>query len=671
VKPQSERRPRHSARALLLVGSQMAFVLIAYLLAWLARFDLPLKPALQERFIGTIPIVLLVSFGVFLQFKPFQGVWRYVSISDVTSIVKAKTVASVLFLVISWALFGFTIPRSVVALDWLFCVMLLVGSRYLSRARYERNSSAARNGDRPNKRRAVLVGAGDGAEALIREIHRNGHLAYKIVGIVDDSTRMQRRSIHGVRIAGTIDNLPQVCQALRAEQILIAIPSATAAERARILTECRKAAVPVKTVPSLDELIEGKARVGELADVKPQDILGRQPVNIDTAALAREISGKRVLVTGAGGSIGSELCQQLASFGPELIILYERGESSLHFTQIELQTRWPEMKLIPVVGDIQDGHKLDSLMSAHCPQIVYHAAAFKHVHLMEAQPLDAIYNNIFGTEVVARAALKAGVEKFVFISTDKAVKPVGVMGKTKRVAEDLLLGLSGPTAFISVRFGNVLGSDGSVLPLFQRQIARREPITLTDPAATRYFMLVAEAAQLVLQAGAQGKGGEVFFLDMGEPIRMGELTDGLIRLCGLSPGEDVQVIEIGLRPGERLNEELFREAEELLPSEHEKILTVANRGFDPKVFSRDFERLRQLTDKQDEIGALKQLKAMTESAESDKSVIHSIDITERRVDSISLLRDALDRTDPPHTSSVSSVNGNEHIQDPSSARSSQ
>ncbi|MBA3349435.1 MAG: polysaccharide biosynthesis protein, partial [Actinobacteria bacterium] len=278
--------------------------------------------------------------------------------------------------------------------------------------------------------------------------------------------------------------------------------------------------------------------------------------------------------------------------------------------------RSPDVKVAAVVGDILDDRKVEEVMERYAPDIVYHAAAYKHVHLMEEQPLDAITNNVLGTQVMARASLKAGVEKFVFISTDKAVRPVGVMGRTKRVAEDLLLALPrGRTSFVSVRFGNVLGSDGSVLPLFQRQIARCEPITITDPDATRYFMLVAEAAQLVLQAGNLGKGGEVFFLDMGEPIRIGELADGLIRLSGLKPGEDVPVIVTGLRPGERLNEELVRETEELLPSEHEKILTVANPRFQPEIFFEDLKRLTERTNCRDEDGALEQLNFMTSAAE--------------------------------------------------------
>ncbi|MFN2489700.1 MAG: polysaccharide biosynthesis protein [Actinomycetota bacterium] len=615
----ADRRVAFYWRVLVLLF-HVAVAVLAYVLAYLVRFDLPLSRVIEEKLVFTTPLLVASTLVVFPRFKVFQGLWRYVSMRDVLAMIKAKTITSLVFLGAVYGVFGYGVPRSVLVLDWILCVALLVGMRFVSRAHHERRvglrSGASDEDHAVDGRRAVIVGGGDGAESLIREMGRTMPHRYELVGIVDDHPRMLGRSIHGVQVVGKIDQLPDICGSFDVEEILIAIPSATPAERSRILQRCRTSAVPVKSVPTMQDLIYGKARVGQLQEVDPEDILGREPVRIDTEVLRGEVSGKRVLVTGAGGSIGSELCHQLALFGPRQIVLYERAESSLHFIDVELRQRHPDLEVIPVVGDIMDERKLHTVMTRHSPDIVYHAAAYKHVHLMEAQPLDAIRNNILGTEVVARASLDGGVEKCVFISTDKAVRPVGVMGRTKRAAEDLLLSLSGgATAFVSVRFGNVLGSDGSVLPLFQRQIARREPVTITDPDATRYFMLIAEAAQLVLQAGAMGRGGEVFYLNMGQPMKISDLAEGLIRLSGLKPGEDVPVVFTGLRPGERLNEELVRDTEELLASDHEKILILRNAYFDESKFSRELAALRRYVDGHDEAGALEQLKTMTAAAE--------------------------------------------------------
>jgi FlaA1/EpsC-like NDP-sugar epimerase len=343
--------------------------------------------------------------------------------------------------------------------------------------------------------------------------------------------------------------------------------------------------------------------------VRPEGLLGREAVRLDFDRLREELRGRRILVT--GGSIGSELCRQLAAFEPGLLVLFERAESSLYFIHLELHSRHRKLQVVPVVGDILDRQKVEEVITAYAPEVIYHAAAYKHVPLMEAHPLEAIENNVFGTETVALAARRGGVKKFVLISTDKAVRPVGVMGMTKRVAECLLLSLDGgPTTFVAVRFGNVLGSDGSVPPLFRWQIAQGGPLTVTDPEATRYFMLLSEAAQLVLQAGAMGKGGEVFFLDKGEPIRILDLAENLVRLSGLEPGQDIPIQVVGLRPGERLREALVQEQEELLPTAHDKVFMVQNHRFDAEGFRQDLERLRRLVAARDREGAVEQLKAI-------------------------------------------------------------
>jgi FlaA1/EpsC-like NDP-sugar epimerase len=373
--------------------------------------------------------------------------------------------------------------------------------------------------------------------------------------------------------------------------------------------------VPFKTVPALSELLQGKARIGQLQEVRPEDLLGRDSVRLDLDRLREQLQGRRILVTGAGGSIGSELCRQLAALEPELLVLFERAENSLYFVHMELQSRHRKLHVVPVVGDILDRRKVEEVITAYAPEVIYHAAAYKHVPLTEAHPLEAIQNNVFGTETVALAARRGKVKKFVLISTDKAVRPVGVMGMTKRVAECLLLSLNGgPATFVAVRFGNVLGSDGSVLPIFRWQIAQGGPLTVTDPEATRYFMLMSEAAQLVLQAGAMGKGGEIFFLDTGEPVRIMDLAESLIRLYGLEPGRDIEIQIVGLRPGERLREELVQKQEELLPTEHEKVFKVQNSRFEFEGlrahFEQDLERLRSLVEARDREGAVAMLKEM-------------------------------------------------------------
>lgn len=389
------------------------------------------------------------------------------------------------------------------------------------------------------------------------------------------------------------------------------MPSATQEELQRIIERCRVAGLPVKRVPSYNALVEGQARIGQLQEVNPESLLSRTKVAVDRDAISQEIKGARVLVTGAGGSIGSELCRQIASLEPEHLVMIDRAESSLYFLHLELSDRFPDLKISPVICDVLDIDELREHVSAHAPEFIYHAAAYKHVPLMEDHPLDAIQNNIFGTEAVAQTALEVGARRFVLISTDKAVRPVSVMGMTKRVAEDLLRSYQGTsTVFSSVRFGNVLGSAGSVMPLFQWQMAQGKPITITDPEATRYFMLTAEAAQLVLQAGVIGRGGEVFFLDMGEPIKIIDLAEDLIRLSGYKPGEDIRVDTVGMRPGERMNEELVREAEALLESSHEKIMIAQSPPLDPECFSEDLETLRRLAVERKREPAVEHLKAM-------------------------------------------------------------
>jgi FlaA1/EpsC-like NDP-sugar epimerase len=594
-------------RRLVIIAGHALLVTLAYLLAFLLRFDFRLPAAEGHRFLTTLPVLLVVRLTAFAWFHLYKGLWRYVSMRDILAILQAVTVSSAMFAGGVVIFVGHGFPRSVLILDWLLCLALVGGVRLALRALRESSGKRRDLGGR----RALIVGAGDAGEMLLREIERSLTLKYEVVGFVDDDPRKQGRRLHGVEVVGTIEELPELCRAREVQELLIAIPSATREEKRRILEWCRKSGVPFKTVPALSELLQGKVRIGQLQDVKAEDLLEREPVRLEVDRLRAELRGRRILVTGAGGSIGSELCRQLAVFEPELLVLFERAESSLYFVDVELRQQHPHLSVVPVVGDILDPRKVEEVLEAYRPDVVYHAAAYKHVPLMEAHPLEAVENNILGTEVVALAARRAGVKKFVFISTDKAVRPVGIMGMTKRVAECLLLSLNGgPTTFVAVRFGNVLGSDGSVLPLFRWQIARGGPVTVTDPEASRYFMLLSEAVQLVLQAGAMGQGGEIFFLDMGEPVRIMDLAENLIRLSGLEPGRDVPIEVIGLRPGERLREELVQAQEELLPTGHEKVFMVRNHQFDSEAFKQELEELRRLVSVRDREGAVARLRAM-------------------------------------------------------------
>lgn len=593
---------------LAIVAVHMVLITLAYFLAYLLRFDFSFLPDQWVRFLGTLPFLLLIRLTVFYRFHLYEEMWRYVSMQDILALLKAVTLSSLLFVASVLAVFGHSFPRSIFVLEWVLCLVLVGGARLATRAFRE----SSWQDQRVDRKRSVVVGAGDAGEMLIREIERSLTLNCLVVGVLDDDPRKQGRRVHGIKVMGVVDQLPAVCKFLEVEEILIAIPSATQKQRLRVFRYCRESGIPFKSIPALNELLQGDANIGHLREVRTEDLLGREPVKLDFDSLRQGLQGKRILVTGAGGSIGSELCRQLAGFAPELLVLFDRSESSLFFIDVELRRHHPDLRVIPVIGDVLDGEKVEEVLELHAPQIVYHTAAYKHVPLMEEHPLEAIQNNVFGTEIVGLAARRRGVKKFIFISTDKAVKPVGIMGMTKRIAECLLLSLNtDPTKCLAVRFGNVLESDGSVLPLFRWQIANGGPVTVTDPDASRYFMLLSEASQLVIQAGEMGHGGEIFFLDMGEPVKILDLAHTLIKQSELETGKDVSIEIIGLRPGERLQEELVMEGERLLRSEHDKVFKVQTIHFDAKKFGEELDSLRDLVQARDRKGAIACLQKMT------------------------------------------------------------
>jgi FlaA1/EpsC-like NDP-sugar epimerase/lipopolysaccharide/colanic/teichoic acid biosynthesis glycosyltransferase len=593
---------------------------LSFVFSFLLRFDLVVPEEMLTLLWTTLPVLLLVRALAFARYHLYEGLWRYVGIWDVVGLTKAVTLSSVVFAAVVMLTFGHGFPRSILVTDWLICLALCAGVRMAMRVSREAAHSTPRGG-----RVALIVGAADAGEILVREIERSRVLDYDLVGFVDDDPALQGHRIHGLPVLGYLDELPNICARKAVAEVLIAIPSAGPQVHQRVIRLCMKAGVVPKTVPTLKDLLEGRARIGQLQKVQAEDLLGRQAVRLDTVRIRAELENKTVLITGAAGSIGSELCRQIAPFRPRKLVLYDRAESALYFLASELGSSRLGIEIVPIVGDILDRPLLDESMRDHPPDVIYHAAAYKHVPLMEDQPLESVENNLFGTEVVALSAQRAGARKFVLISTDKAVRPVGVMGMTKNAAERLLQSMrGGPTTFTAVRFGNVLGSNGSVIPLFQRQIAMGGPVTVTDPEATRYFMLVSEAAQLVLQAGVMGKGGDIFFLEMGVPMRIMDMAQNLIRLNGFAPETDVPVEVIGLRRGERLSEELVMEQEELGPSEHEKVYRVKCPPLDVRSFRRALERLRVLVGAREHLEALRQLKRIVESDEEREKVSDSV-----------------------------------------------
>ncbi len=554
-------------RKVVIVLSQIALLTLAYYFSFLLRFDFQLGGSYQAVFLQTLPIALGIKLLTFFYFRLFRGWWRYVGMSDLLDIIKAALASSVLLYGVIYSTRGLIgYPRSVFIIDSLLTVMVIGGMRFAVRAYTE---SARLQMAQAN---ALIVGAGRAGSAIARELKNNEALGYNLVGFVDDDPAKKGERINGIKVLGKTDDLPRIISEHDVSQILIAIPSANGRQMQRIINLCLECKVDFKTLPALGDIITGSVSVGSMRKVKVEDLLVRAPVQLDLAKIQRKFQQRVVMITGAGGSIGSELARQVSRFDPQKLVLFERSENDLHKLDIEFAEKFPKLARVPIVGDILDVNRLQEAIATHRPTSVFHAAAYKHVPMMEKNCFQAVTNNIFGTYNVALAARKFEVEDFVMISSDKAVHPCNIMGVTKRIAEILILGQQEQsTRFVSVRFGNVLGSNGSVVPLFEQQIANRKPITVTHPEVRRYFMTIPEAVQLVLQASTMGKGGEIFVLDMGEPVKIVDLARDLIKLSGLEPGRDIPIIFTGLRPGDKLFEELKFDAEGLKPTAHEKI----------------------------------------------------------------------------------------------------
>ncbi len=577
---------------------QIGIFAVSAVAAFLLRFDFTIPPAfLHYLFYGCaiwIPVKLIV-FGVA---KLDRGLWRYVSIIDVIRISTGNLIASAIcyFLIYYIAPPGF--PRAVYVIDLMVCVLCTSGLRLVTRVAYSAGSFA--RGNKESEKRTLIYGAGDAGITLLHEIRNNARLAYRVCGFIDDDLAKTGLRISGVTVLGDGGRIKSLATKHGIEMILIAIPSCQGTEMTRILALCHAAGVECKTVPGLGDLIEGDALAGQIREVAVEDLLGRTPVRLEDTKIRNSLKGKVVLVTGAAGSIGSELCRQIARFHPRGIVGLEMAESALFEIDCEMRQLFPGIPFFAEIGSVQNRTRVDDILAKHRPAIVFHAAAYKHVPLMEIHAFEAIENNVFGTYNIALAAAEVGVEKFIMISSDKAVRPTNIMGATKRIAELILLALQdGRTEYIAVRFGNVLGSNGSVIPTFKKQIAAGGPITVTHPEMRRFFMTIPEACQLVLQAAAIGKGGQICVLDMGQPVRIVDLARNLILLSGLKPDEDIKIEFTGMRPGEKLYEELSTLLENTLPSGHEKVRIFVGNGAPDKELDAWFGALHEICEARD------------------------------------------------------------------------
>jgi FlaA1/EpsC-like NDP-sugar epimerase len=592
-----------------LLTKQMQFLMdllvlvSAFFLAYILRFDFHISEIWLGGALTQVSYVVMIQFAALTLTGVYSFVWKYVGLAEVKAFIAAAVISSfpifMLRLGLSDKYLVWQVPLSVIVMDTLLAFSGVLGVRVLRRAMYERYEKR-RKETRANtlsKRRVLLIGAGRAGVLAVKEIQGRGDIDLDVKGFVDDDLRKQGSVIHRVKVLGTTEDLPRLVRSLDIDHVVITIAQASRQELRSVVEICEKIPIKVRIIPGLFEILQGRVKVSRIRDVQIEDLLGREPVRLDEDEMQGFLAGKTVMVTGAGGSIGSELARQVARFEPAALLLVERAEFALFSIDRELRDLYPDLEIMPLTADVCDEGRMRTIFAKYEPQVVVHAAAHKHVPMMEFNPTEAVKNNVLGTRLLGEIAGQSGTEAFVLISTDKAVRPSSMMGASKRVAELVIQDLNGryETRYVAVRFGNVIGSAGSVIPIFREQISKGGPVTVTHPEMVRYFMTIPEAVQLVLQAGAMGEGGEIFILDMGEPVRILDLARDTITLSGFKPHEDIEIVFTGIRPGEKLFEELDTDGEHVAKTRHPKIFIGKIAAYPEAKVGQALQRLAELS----------------------------------------------------------------------------
>ncbi len=607
-----------------LIFVDIILINFALYFSFLLRFDGDWQPYFELEYLF---IMTVIAMAVLYFSNLYNRMWKYASIPELRSVIKVSVLIN-LFFVIYIYFFQVRFPRSILIINGILNVFFLGGLRFGFRLLKDYLRSSRNSGKRIN---VLIVGAGDAAEMIVRELLKHPELNKHIVGLIDDDPAKKGLELHGCKVLGDRYSIPEIINRYNVDEVTIAIPSADGQDVKEIYDLSKNQDVEVNIVPGVYEILNGDINLNQIREVKVEDLLRREQVELNCSGISSYIENKTVLVTGGAGSIGSELCRQLAHFKPHKLLIFDINENNSYFLELELEEEHQDLNVQTIIGSIRDSEKLTQVFREHKPDVVFHAAAHKHVPLMEHNPEEAVKNNVLGTLNVGEVAAEFNIDRFVLVSTDKAVNPTNIMGASKRAAEMIIqrLNKKNGTRFMAVRFGNVLGSRGSVIPLFKRQIKNGGPVTVTHPEVTRYFMTIPEAAQLVIQAGSLGDGGEVFVLDMGDPVKIMELAEDLIELSGFEAGKDIEIEIMGLRPGEKLYEELLNDNEDNLATEHERIFITNLNGIDEKKLDSSLKRLETLVKSGSDSGIIKAMVDLVGTYEPNRENIKEIDFASR------------------------------------------